>query len=212
MHWSIVDCTVPVCQCSYNSHGALRITKYLEYLNTLTIKVGDISTPPPHDFWVPKKSCFSFLFVCLFVFACLLVREIGDVRGYIPYPGAASGGWQGEIPPPPHEFASCFCFVCLFVLACQLNHVRDDDNTPTPLWTFCHFASLSPAPPPPSVLFRVRVCLFSPFEGTPPISGQPKFLNTPFAGFSQAIPALETPLNPEHCSKLAGISEFEPGI
>ena len=34
----------------------------------------------------------------------------------------------------------------------------------------------------------------------PPISGLTKFLNPPFAGFSQAFPALETPLNPKHCS------------
>ena len=61
-------------------------------------------------------------------------------------------------------------------------------------------------PPPHSVLFRVRVCSFPPFESTPYISGLPKFLNPPFAGFSQAFPALETPLNPEHCSMYPTIS------
>ena len=50
-----------------------------------------------------------------------------------------------------------------------------------------------PAPPPPTQLFRVRVCSFPPFESIPPISGLPTFLNPPFAGFSLASPALETP-------------------
>ena len=63
-----------------------------------------------------------------------------------------------------------------------------------------------PAPPPPhSVLFRVRVCLYPLFEKTP-IWALPTFPNPPFAGFSRAFPALETPLNPERCSMYPPIS------
>ena len=42
----------------------------------------------------------------------------------------------------------------------------------------------------------------------PPISGLTTFLNPPFAGFSQAFPALETPLNPKHCSMYPPIFYF----
>ena len=65
-----------------------------------------------------------------------------------------------------------------------------------------------PPPPPHSVLFRVRICSFPPFESTPYISGLTTFLNPPFTGFSQAFPALETPLNPKHCSMYPPIFLF----
>ena len=53
-----------------------------------------------------------------------------------------------------------------------------------------------------SIAFRVRIMLVPSLWKHPPMSGVTKFLNPPFAGFSQAFPALETPLNPKHCSML----------
>ena len=51
-------------------------------------KVGTVISnypppPPPHCFGVPKEDLFSSS--SFFLFACLLVRDVGDVRGY-PYP------------------------------------------------------------------------------------------------------------------------------
>ena len=65
---------------------------------------------------------------------------------------------------------------------------------------FVQFIYTPGHPPPHLVLFRVRVCLFPPFKSTPLSQACQKILNPPFAGFSRAFPALETPLNPEHCS------------
>ena len=61
-------------------------------------------------------------------------------------------------------------------------------------------ADAHPPPPPPTQYYLGYVYACSLPLKAPPISGQPKFLNTPFAGFSQAFPGLETPLTPEHCS------------
>ena len=54
---------------------------------------------------------------------------------------------------------------------------------------------MPPGPPPPhSVLFRVRICSFPPFESTPPpISGLTKFLNPPFHGLFAGFSCLGDP-------------------
>ena len=58
-----------------------------------------------------------------------------------------------------------------------------------------------PAPPPPTQYYLGYAYMLVPsLWKHPPISGLTKFLNPPFAASSQAFPALETPLNPKHCS------------
>ena len=60
-------------------------------------------------------------------------------------------------PPPPHDFV----FVCLLVSPVTYGY---DDNTPTPLWYFCHkklgqtncVGFLPPPPPPPVSYFSER--------------------------------------------------------
>ena len=67
-------------------------------------------------------------------------------------------------------------------------------------------------PPPPLPTQYYLGCKYArslPLKA-PPISGLPTFLNPPFAGFSQAFPALETPLNPEHCSMYPYILFYNP--
>ena len=72
----------------------------------------------------------------------------------------------------------------------------------TKLMSMCR----SRPPPPPTQYYLGYAYACSLPLKAPPISGLTKFLNPPFAGFSQAFPALETPLNPEHCS----ISFYNP--
>ena len=67
-----------------------------------------------------------------------------------------------------------------------------------------HMGVLPSRPPPHSVLFRVRICSFPPFESTP-LSPDWQNFWTPL---SRAFPALETPLNPKHCSMYPPIFYF----
>ena len=84
------------------------------------------------------------------------------------------------------------CVLCLIIQ--QLSAYQALQNSVSPR---------NPVPPPPrppshSVLFRVRICLFPPFESPPPpLSPDWQNFWTPLSG---AFPALETPLNPKHCS------------
>ena len=66
-----------------------------------------------------------------------------------------------------------------------------------------------PRPPPPPTQYYLGYAYARSLPlKAPPISGLTKFLNPPFAGFSQAIPALETPLNSKHCSMYPPIFYF----
>ena len=67
-----------------------------------------------------------------------------------------------------------------------------------------------PPPPPTQYYLGYAYACSLPLKAPPPppISGLTKFLNPPFAGFSQAFPALETPLNPKHCSMYCSIFYF----
>ena len=59
---------------------------------------------------------------------------------------------------------------------------------------------MHPPPPPHTQCYLGYAYARSLFLKAPPIWGLPTFPNPPFAGFSRAFPALETPLNQEKCS------------
>ena len=72
----------------------------------------------------------------------------------------------------------------------------------------CVCVTPGPPPPPPTQYYLGTHMLVPSLWKHPPISGLTTFLNPPFAGFSQAFPALETPLNPKHCSMYPPIFYF----
>ena len=68
------------------------------------------------------------------------------------------------------------------------------------IWAIVLTVPPPPAPPPPTQCYLGYAYARSLFLKAPPIWGLPTFSNPPFAGFSRAFPALETPLNQEKCS------------